>query len=65
MINIVWQGFPRFLVAFVIKRLLYIEFRVFRKKKKRPRGAEKAHKGYCILGGLGHDRGSLCCDKAF
>ena len=34
MINIVWQGFPRFHVTFVIKRLSYIEFIVFRKKKK-------------------------------
>ena len=34
MIDIVWQGFSRFHVAFVIKRFLYIEFRVFRKKKK-------------------------------
>ena len=35
MINIIWQGFSRFRVAFVIKRFLYIKFRVFRKKKKR------------------------------
>ena len=35
MINTVWQGFPGFHVAFVIKRLLYIEFRVFRKKRKK------------------------------
>ena len=35
MINIVGQVFSRFHVAFVIKRLLYIEFRVFRKKNKR------------------------------
>ena len=34
MINIVWQGFPRFHVAFVIKRLLYIEISVLRNKKK-------------------------------
>ena len=34
MINTVWQGFSKFHVAFVIKRLLYIEFMVFRKKKK-------------------------------
>ena len=34
MIKTGWQGFPRFHVAFVIKRLLYIEFSVFRKKKK-------------------------------
>ena len=33
MINTFWQGFPWFHVAFVIKRLLYIEFSVFRKKK--------------------------------
>ena len=33
MIDTVWQGFSRFHVAFVIKKLLYIEFRVFRKKK--------------------------------
>ena len=34
MINTVCQGFLGFHVALVIKRLLYIEFRVFRKKKK-------------------------------
>ena len=35
MINTGWQGFfSRFHVVFVIKRLLYIKFRVFRKKKK-------------------------------
>ena len=33
MIKTGWQGFPRFHVAFVIKRLMYIEFSVFRKKK--------------------------------
>ena len=41
MINTVCQGFPGFLIAFVIKRLLYIEIRVFRKKKKRTGGAER------------------------
>ena len=35
MINAVLASFPRFHVAFVIKRLLYIEIRVFRKKKKK------------------------------
>ena len=35
MISIVWKGFLRFHVAFVIKRLLYIEFSVFRNKKKK------------------------------
>ena len=65
MINIVWQGFPRFLVAFVIKRLLYIEFKVFRNKKKGAGGAENAQKGYYILGGLGRDSGFLCRDRAF
>ena len=34
MINIIWKGSPRFHVVFVIKRLLYIEFSVFRKEKK-------------------------------
>ena len=33
MINIVWQGFPRFHVALGIKSLLYIEFSFFRKRK--------------------------------
>ena len=42
MINIVWQGFSRFHVALVIKRLSYIEFRVFRKKQKRVGDAGKA-----------------------
>ena len=36
-----WQGFSWFHIAFVIKRSLYIKFRVFRKEKmqKRPREA--------------------------
>ena len=38
MINIVWPSFPGFLIAFVMKRLLYVEIRVFRKKKKREYG---------------------------
>ena len=41
MINTIWQGFPGFLIAFLIKRLLYIEIRVFRKKKKGTGGAER------------------------
>ena len=45
MFNTVWQGFSRFHVAFIIKRLFYIEFRVFKKKglevQKRPREACK------------------------
>ena len=41
MINKVWQGFPGFLIAFVIKSFLYIEIRVFRKKKKGTGGAER------------------------
>ena len=41
MINTVWQGFLGFLfIAFVIKRLLYIKIRVFRKKKETG-GAER------------------------
>ena len=65
MINTVWQGFPRFHVAFVIKKLLYIEFSVFRKKKKgwkcrkcqeqataclgRDTGIPIATEGYCMF----------------
>ena len=41
MINTVWQGFPKSHVAFVIKRLLFIEFRVFRKKKKKELEVQK------------------------
>ena len=59
MINTVWQGFSRFHVAFVIKRLLYIEFKVFRKKRKRAGDVGKAQRGYCLLVGLGN----LCRDK--
>ena len=59
MINTVWQGFPGFHVAFVIKRLLCIEFRVL-KKKKNVGGAEMAHRGYCQFSGLG-----ICRDKVF
>ena len=58
--------FSRFHVVFVIKRLFYIEFRVLRKKNKRGvRGAEKAQKGYGMLGNLGCDRDFLGCDRAF
>ena len=61
MINTVWQGFPGFHVAFVIKRLLYFEFRVFRKKrKKKVGGAEMTQIGYFQFLGLGCDRGFLC-----
>ena len=66
MINIVWQGFPGFHVAFVIKILLYIEFKVFRtKRKKNARGAEMTQTSYCQFSGLGCDRGFLCCDRGF
>ena len=42
MIIIVWQGFPGFLIAFVIKRLLYIEIKCLeRKKEGETRGAER------------------------
>ena len=44
MINTVWQGFPRFHVTFVIKMLLYLEFSVFRKKKKGLEMKERAKK---------------------
>ena len=54
MINTIWQGFSRFPVAFVIKRLLYIEFKVFRKKKKRVVDAGKALKKATVC--LGCDR---------
>ena len=37
MINTVWQGFSRFHVAFIIKRLLCIEFKVFGKKERKNR----------------------------
>ena len=66
MINIVWKGFLGYMFAFGIKRLLCIEFRVFRKKEKKGvRGAEMAQRGYYPFSGLGCDRGFLCCDRAF
>ena len=45
----------------------FIKFRVFRKKKKKKEvgSAEKGQKGYCPFLGLGHDKGFLCCDRAF
>ena len=50
MFNTFWQGFPRCHVAFVIKRLLYIEFSVF---KKRGGGGWRCRKGlkrgYCMF----------------
>ena len=62
MINTVWQGFLGFHVAFVIKRLFCIEYRVFRKKEKKKVGdAEMTHAGYCQFSGLGHDRAFWLC----
>ena len=61
MINTVWQGFLGFLIAFVIKRLLHIKIRVFRKKKKKKKGnwrCRKARVGYCPFSGF-------CRDKEF
>ena len=56
MINTVWQGFLGFLIAFVIKRLLYIKIRVFRKKKKKKKRGNwrcrKARVGNCPFPGL-------------
>ena len=60
MINIVWQGFPRFHVTFVIKRSSYIKFIVFRKKKKGWICRKGLKRGYCMFGSRqgipGHDR---------
>ena len=50
----------RFHDAFVIKRLVYIEFRVFRKKKK-VGGAEKAQRSYNPFAGLGRDKAFWLC----
>ena len=65
MINTVWRGFQGFYVAFVIKRLLCIEFKVFGKKEKKVGGEEMAQRGYCQFSGLGHNRGFFCCDRVF
>ena len=41
MIYTVWKVFPGFLITFVLKRLLYVEFRVFwKEQKKGAKGAE-------------------------
>ena len=51
--------------SFVTKRLVYIEFRVFRKEKKKIGGVEKAQSSYWPFAGLGRDRGFLCRDRVF
>ena len=59
MINTVWQGFPGFFIAFVMKRLLYVEIRVFRKKKRKGNWrCRKATVGYCPFLGF-------CCEREF
>ena len=64
MVNTIWQGFPRFHVAFVIKRSLYIEFRVFRKKeKKKGLEVQKRPRFSGCRRLLGHDRGFPSRDK--
>ena len=52
MINTVWQDFPGFLIAFVINRLLYIEIRVFRKKKKKKLEVQKGQSGLLPIFGF-------------
>ena len=65
MINTVWQGFPGFHVAFVIKRLLCIEFRVFGKKEKKMLEVQErvrratAHFWFWVM----TRDGPLCCDR--
>ena len=56
------QGFPGFYVAFVIKRLLYIEFNMFRKKKKRELEVQKDRSGLLpIFGSLSQRRILVPC----
>ena len=45
MINAVLASFPRFHVTFVIKRLLYVEIWVFRKKKRKKKRELEVQKG--------------------
>ena len=53
MIYIVWQVFPGFLITFVLKRLLYVEFRVFWKEKKKGARSAEDHNGLLpIFGSL-------------
>ena len=53
MIKAVLASFPRFHSAFVIKRLFYIEFRVFwKEKKKGTGGAEDQNRLLPIFGFL-------------
>ena len=57
MFNIVWTRIFRFHVAFVIKRLLYIEFRVLeRRETKNVGGAKMTQTGNCQFSGLGRYR---------
>ena len=53
--NTFWQVF-QFLVVFVIKRQLYIKFRVFWKEKKEELEVQKTRMGYCPFLCLCHDR---------
>ena len=65
MINIVWQVFPSFLIAFVIKRLLYIRFRVFRKKRKRKLEVHNGLERLLPIFDFGSQQRILCCDSGF
>ena len=52
----VLASFSRFPVVFVIKRQIYIEFRVFWKGKKEELEVRKTKMGYCTFSGLCRDR---------
>ena len=65
MTNTVWEGFSRFHVSFVTKRLLYVEFRVFRKKSKRKLEMQDGKKGLLLVFGFGSRQRMPCCDRVF
>ena len=65
MINTVWQVFPSFLIAFVIKRLLYIGFRVFRKKRKRKLEVHNGLERLLPIFDFGSRQRILYCDNGF
>ena len=67
MIYTVWQVFIGFLITFVLKRLLYVEFRVFWKEKKKGAGGVEDQDGLLpIFGSLLRQRMLVPCrDSGF
>ena len=63
MINTVWQVFIGFLIAFVVKRLLYIGCRVFRKKRKIKLEVQNGLERLFPIFGFGSQQRILCRNR--